>query len=297
MTERDKTEVDSKFWNEGKWNSFVAPFLPEDCSEMTFIEMGCNAGVFLKEALRKGFGRVVGVDSDKVSVERGATWRDQHGMDYKFLLARMEDALNDLPVADYTVLANAHYYFTVNDWLDYIDRLQYKTRYVVIVTARKRKGNRCWARADIEGIRGYFKDWEETGFTEGPPLEGDPHPRKLWGLCFKSPHIDRKDIDKLDSGNHVQDGFYKELDQGKNYMRTRYYRILKPYRTKEPHNWSIEKLHTWFEGRVRVYEDLKEHGLKKPILIDSEGLILDGNHRCQMIKHLGEKSVLVRRVT
>ena len=47
MSERDKKEEGSKFWNKGKFDNFVKPFLPEDCKNMTFIDMGCNAGVFL----------------------------------------------------------------------------------------------------------------------------------------------------------------------------------------------------------------------------------------------------------
>lgn len=290
---RDLTEVGSAFWNEGKFEHFVVPFLPRDVSEMTFIDVGCNKGVFLKEAEKYGFKTVIGVDSDKLAVERGRSWAEQHARKYKIYLQEMEDCLNDLPVADYTVLANTHYYFTINDWLDYLDRLQYKTRFVIIITAKKRRGNRCWARADLEGIRSYFKTWEEVGFTEGPSMEGDPHPRKLWGLCFKSPHLDRVPIDSLDLGNYVQEGFYEELDEGKHYKRTNYYRRLHTYRLKE-HNWSEEKLDIWMEGRVKVYNDIKENGLLKPILTDEDSKILDGNHRCHMLQNLGYKTVIVR---
>jgi len=291
LTERDKTEAGSAFWNEGKWNSFVEPLLPNDCSEMVLVEMGCNAGVFLNKAESKGFGKVVGIDSDEASVERGCSWRDRHGKNYQILLERMEDCLDNLPLADYTILSNSHYYFTINDWLDYLDRLQYKTRYCIIITAQKRKGNRCWARADLDGIRDYFKTWKEVGFVDTPPLEDDPHPRRLWSLCFESPFIERVPIDSLDCGNHVQDKFYAELDAGMDYKDTRYYKILKPYRKR----WSEEKLHTWIEGRIKVYKDLKENGLKKPILVGAKNLILDGNHRYSMMKHLGFKSILIRR--
>ena len=293
MTSRDKGEVGSKFWNIGKWENFVAPFLPDDCSELSLIDMGCNAGVFLNEAELKGFKTVIGVDSSRDAVKRGAQWREEHGKAYQFVLSKMEDCVEDLPAVDYTVLANAHYYFTINDWLDYLDRLQTKTAYCIIVTAEKRKVNRCWASTELDSIRSYFKTWEEVGFIDGVPLlEGDPHPRKLWGLCFKSPLVDRVAVDSLDSSNHVQDQFCAELDAGKHYTETRYYKILKPYRK----NWTDEKLNNWMQERVDVYENIKKNGLRTPIIVGRNGLILDGNHRYAVMRNLGNRTILTRSV-
>ena len=292
MNDRDKIEIGSRFWNTGKWNNYVAPFLPEDCSGMTLVDMGCNSGLFLHEGQKRGFLNVIGVDSDPEAVKRGLAWRDKTDGTYKIRLVPMEKCIDTLPVADYTILANAHYYFTINDWLDYLDKLQYKTIYCVIVTAEKRHKNRCWASAGLEDIRTYFKGWEETGFIDEFPNDGnDPSFRRLWGLCFKSPFVDRVPVESLDCGNHVQDRFYRELDGGVDYKDTKYYRILKPYRK----NWSEERLNTWFEERMRVYADLKENGLKRPIYIDKDGLILDGNHRYCMLKTLGFKEIFVRR--
>jgi len=291
MTERDKMEVESKFWNKGKWDNFVLPFLPEDCSEQTLVDMGCNSGLFLRLAQDKGFLHVVGVDSDKRAVERGIAWRDKNWDIYKILNLPMEKSIDELPVADYTVLANAHYYFKIDDWLDYLDKLRYKTRYCIIVTAEKRHTNRCWASADLTDIRAYFKDWYETGFVNELPIEGEVGARKLWGLCFKSPYIERVSIDSLDCGNHIQDRFYEELDRGTEYNKTRYYRILKPYRKK----WSEEMLNNYMLERMEVYEDLKENGLKRPLIVNSENLILDGNHRYCMMKTLDYKSIIVRK--
>lgn len=291
MTERDKLEVGSKFWNRGKWDNFVAPLLPADCTDQAFVDMGCNAGLFLKYAEERGFRDVVGVDFNQEAVERGEEWRDKNGGKYRFLLGRMEDALERLPVADYTVLANAHYYFTINDFLDYLDKLIYKTRHVIIVTAEKRHGNRCWASANVEDIRRYFNRWEEVGFVNELPTEGDPMPRRLWGLCFKSPIVERVPIDSLDCGNHVQDQFYSELDSGTEYHSTRYYRILKHYRAK----WGKEKLDEWFRERIRVYTSIKIDGLLKPILVGPGNLIVDGNHRFAMLRNLGYKTILIRR--
>ena len=294
MSERDKLELNSKFWNKGKWDNFVAPFIKpqDDPRELSLVDMGCNSGLFLKLAQEAGFGQIIGVDSDVPAVERGIRWRDATGGNYKFVNKKMEDVIDDLPVVDYTVFANAHYYITINDWLDYLDKLQYKTRYIIIVTAEKRHGNRCWAQADIPSIRRYFKTWEEVGFIDVIPDDGEPGYRKLWSLCFKSPFIERVDNSTLDRGNHVQDGFYKELDEGKKYQDTRYYHIIEKYRRGK---WSPERLARWFEDRVKLYNDVKENGLKKPILIDGKGLVLDGNHRDSMLESLGYKTVLVRK--
>ena len=292
MTERDKVEIGSRFWNTGKWDNYVAPFLPKDCSGMTLVDMGCNSGLFLKMAQERGFQDIVGVDYDEEAVKKGWAWRDKTGGTYKIIHRKMEQVIDDLPVADYTILANAHYYFTIDNWLDYLDKLQYKTRYVVIVTAEKRHTNRCWASPGLDELRTYFKNWEEVGFIDVMPNDGnDPSYRKLWGLCFKSPSIDRVSVESLDCGNHVQNGFYADIDKNIDYKKTRYYRILKPYRKK----WSEEQLNTWFEERIKVYEDLKRNGLKRPIYIDSKNLILDGNHRYSMLCNLGHKTVLVRR--
>jgi hypothetical protein len=290
-TERDLGEIGSKFWNEGKFNNFVKPFIKETGKELTFVDMGCNAGLFLNEAENMGFGQVVGVDSNEEAVQKGERWRDDHGKHYKFLLTKMEDCIDRLPLADYTVLANAHYYFTINDWLDYLDKLQYKTRYCIVVTAEKRSKQACWASADVPDIRNYFKGWEEVGFIDELPLEEDPHPRRLWGLCFKSPFIERVELASLDRGNHVQDSFYGQIDKGVPYKDTKYYHIMKPYRVK----WSEDHLNKWFEGRVRLFENVKKDGLLRPIYIDSKNRILDGNHKSSIMEYLGYKTIIVRR--
>lgn len=289
MTERDKIEAGSPFWNEGKWNNFVKPFLTEK-DEITLVDMGCNAGLFLKLAEDMGYS-AIGVDSSREAVEKGIKWRDEKKGRYKLILGNIESCIDDLPTVDYTVLANAHYYFTVNDFLNYLDKLQYKTRYCIVVTDEKKHLNRCWASADIEDIRSFYKGWEEIGFIDVLPQTGGS-PRKLRSLCFKSRYIDRKPIDKLDSSNHVQDDFYAELDKGKRYKDTRYYKILKKYRAK----WGESKLNRWIEERIKVYEAIKKEGLKVPIIIDKNDRILDGNHRCAMMRNLKHKYIFTRTI-
>lgn len=294
FTERDKKQIGSKFWNQGKWDNFVAPHLPEHGEGMTLVDMGCNAGLFLRFAEDRGF-KAIGIDSNIESVTRGRKWAKEHGYSYEIKHDTIEKCLKDLPIVDYTVLANAHYYFTINDWMEYLDAIKLKTRYVIIVTAEKKHINRCWASADVPSIRNYFKDWREVSFVDELPLEGDPDPRRLWSLCFESPIIEKMSVDSIDSSNHVQDDFYAELDSGKHFSETKYYGIIKKYRRDK---WSTERLNKWFQERVEVYNDVKQNGQKKPILIDAfkEGWLVDGNHRFAMLRTLGNKEVFVRKV-
>lgn len=305
MSDRDKKEEHSKFWGVGKWNNFVLPFLPKDGTDQILIDMGCNKGLFLQLAEDMGFV-AIGVDSNPGAIESGKKWRDEHGYKYDLRQFGIEHCIDTLPMADYTVLANAHYYFTVNDWLEYVDKLQYKTRFVIIVTDEKHHLNRCWASADIEDVRSVFKNWDEVGHI-GVLSQNDPSPRKLQAVCFKSRFIERVPIEQLDASNHVQDEFWKEIDAGKSYKDTRYYRILVKYRK----NWEPGRLDTWFQERIRNYESIKKDGLRTPLIVertlvqqkDKQGIlqppkyrILDGNHRYSGLLHLGYKSVFVRKI-
>jgi len=293
MTERDQQEINSQFWNEGKWNNFVNPFLPDNADGLTLVDMGCNAGLHVKMAEDHGFSQVIGVDSDQEAIVKGNKYRDQIGGKYELRLQRMEDSIDQLPVADYTTFINAHYYFNVADWLDYLDRLRFKTINCIVVTAAK---NPVYdhVSSGVEEIRDYFQDWKEYGFVKmGPEHSNETHAREMTSLIFKS-KLERVAIDKLDNGNNQQRGFLRQLDGGVPYGKTDYYRRFWSYRE---HKWTPEKMNKFMKERVSLYQDVKEHGLLKPIVVKKSNLrVVDGNHRADIARHLGIKSIIVRWV-
>ena len=291
-TERGVREKDSKFWNEGKFNTFVVPLLPDDCSGMTFVEMGCNAGLFLKMAEDRGFSKVVGVEASEKAFKRGLEYRERVGGNYDIQFRYMERSIKHMPVADYTVFVNSHYYMHIDQWLKYLDVLQSKTEYCIIVTDKKANGNYCIVSADVDEIKKYFKLWELVDHIPIQKIK-DVHPRNLQALCFKSPSVERVSMDDLDCGNHVQGHYYKALDKNVHPLHTRYFKILRGYRKKK---WSKEKLEQFMMDKVKLYESVKKYGLLNPIIVNSDGRVLDGNHRFMILKHLGHSSVLARRV-
>lgn len=296
MTERDEKEIGSKFWNKGKWDNFVEPFLPSDCRERVFVDMGCNAGLFLEQAEKRGFERVVGVDSNHQAIQRAIRYKNRIGGNYELLQRDIENVIDQLPASDVTVLANTHYYFKKEDWIKYLTRLKEKTTRCIIVTADK-KPNDKYAPSDIEGIRESFKDWNEPYSVLEPRLEGDPYPRRLWGLCFDS-GVERVPIESLDNGNAQQRDFLEELADGIPVLKTHYYKRLADYRKRtgsKQEMWSDEKLVSYMMDRKDLFFDILKNDMKEPIIAKKTNRrIIDGNHRHEIERFLGHNTILVR---
>ena len=255
--------------------------------------MGCNAGIFLKLAEEKNFESVIGVDSHREAINRAIRFKERIGGKYIIQRRQMEGSIDFMPVSDFTILANVHYYLTINAWLDYLDKLQYKTKYCVVVTAKKSSHNLFKASPDVEDIRKYFKNWDEVGAIENVSTDNDPFPRQVMSLCFKSRFIDRTKISDLIYDNHLQQGLWEEIERGADTLNTNYYKDLKVYRKGK---WSDDKLARFIEEKAKLLENIKDNGLLTPIIIDSNNAILDGIHRQGIMKHLGHTSILTRKI-
>lgn len=290
--EKNKIQKDSKFWNIGKWENYVAPYLPEDCSGLTYVDMGCNAGLFLKLAEDRGFSRVVGVEKNPEAVERGLKWRDKVGGKYKIICGDMAESLKEIPVADYMSFVNSHYYLLIQDWMRMLDNLHAKTRHVIITGTRK-KEYFCMASAWGRSVKRYFEyNWDLLDKTRQLPREGDPNPRSLSSYLFKSKHLERIPVDKPTHGGHIQGMFHEALDKGQDPFETRYFKMMRRRKRKTP----LEDLKKRMMEKVAMYDDVKKNGMLEALIVDKHYRIRDGNHRSQILKHLGEKELIVRVV-
>lgn len=294
MTERDEQESRSKFWNKGKWDNFVKPFLPDDCSEMVLTDMGCCAGLFLKLAEDMGFDRVVGVEPNSKVYKTAQEYRKRNGGKYKLIHHYVEKVVDSLPIADFTVLANVHYYLTIDDWLSYLDRLKFKTRHCIVVSAAKDKGRIRIekARPELEIIKSYFSEWNEVGTIDNISPEGDPAPRNVYSACFESSikRVDMESLLKMNRGGGSM--FFDEIERSVPIHELEYYSWLKENsRTR----WT-RGFDRYMKDKVKLYHNVKANYLRNPIIINSENKIVDGNHRVEIMKYLGYKTVLTRRV-
>lgn len=290
-TRRDARESKSKFWNEGKWNNFILPFINEKPDEMTFIDNGCGAGLFLRLAKDLNFKKAIGVELNEGAYEIAQEYRKRNKRDYEVINGSFPEVIDKLPVSDYTILSNVHYYITVGEWIDYLDNLKYKTRKCILVTGGHGNSHPCSRpQTDLKSIRRYFADWTEEG-TITKSQKDDPAPRVLKSICFKS-KLKRVKIDKLIKTASGGEDFYEELDRGVPYNKTQYFERIN--KSKYPKRWSVSSRAAFVKRKMFLYEEIKNGMLKPPLI--KNNLILDGNHRIEILKNLGYKSVIIREV-
>ena len=111
-------------------------------------------------------------------------------------------------------------------------------------------------------------------------------------------NIEEVSINSLDNGNNQQRDFLKQIDAGVPILETNYYRRLKSYRQRtgsKQQIWSAEKLLTFMIERIDLYLSIKLKGMLLPIIVGKQNRITDGNHRHDIMKHLGHRTIKIRR--
>ena len=306
---QNEKKNNSKFWNEGKWNNFIAPLLPSSCIDQTFVEMGCNAGLFLKLAEDKGFRNIVGVEKDRTPVQQGLRYKDQIGYKYQILKRKIGGEfgengtfdINELPVADYTLMSTFHYYVDINSWLKYVDRLITKTANVIIVSRPVMRKRHWLARCELDALDWYFDEWEKVEYIDNVLKENDPHPRDLFTVMYKSPVLKRLSLSEIDIRESRDDPTYlvmrqfaKEVAISDNIdpFDTDFYRRWKE---RKDGKWSERTLRKFVKGKYDMMVNVKENGLLDPIVIDHKNRLCDGGHRLAILTELGYETVMTRR--
>ena len=292
----------SNFWNEGKWNNFIKPLLPKDASDMTFIELGCNIGLYPKMAKEYGFKNVIGVEKGASNCKMAEIYRKDNKLDYKILNKTVgEDFnINEVPLADIVLMSNMHYYIPIEQLVKFLDSLLTRTAYCLIVSRHINNIIPYIPSGDFDAIKILFKDWGKVDarVTTKGLIKNDPHPRDLWSSLFKGK------LERLNIDDYLQ-GHYFSFS-----LRDLVRRVYKRHRIE------IEKMryyHKWverskLEGRtkeevvalvkekIKMIESLRDEGQREPIVINLAGKVLDGMTRLTVMKEFGYKTALFRRV-
>jgi glycosyltransferase involved in cell wall biosynthesis len=311
FTKTPSDRTGSRFWNEGKWENFIAPLLPEDCTDRTFVEMGCDAGLFLKLAKDRGFRTVVGVEKNKTPHAAALQYRDAIGYDYKVLKRALGGKfgyngnfnIDELPIADVTLMANFHYHIAIEAWYKYLDRLIAKSCYVLIVSITDLARYHWRVNSTMGYVRNYFHNWEQVGMVDANavPQEGDPKPRNMFSVLFKSPYLRRVPIDAITTRTGSDFGHLAIQHLTERALRGEEIDItdtdLWADWRKRKRRWTDRTLRWFVQGKLDLVKSLIEDGPCDPVLVQRDTLkMADGGHRLVILKALGYDSVIVREI-
>lgn len=301
----DINRKNSKFWNEGKWDNFIKPLLT-DIDRGSFMEIGSNAGLFLKMAEDEDFKKITGIEASGRRVREAKLYKKSVGGNYSFFRQTVNSnfSLEQSHLQDVILLSNTHYYLPIADFMKLVDQMRSRSVYCIVVSclARKLPGN---AVSDIGSVRGYFRDWQEIKLVDGVDPQGDPSPRPyMYGVLFKGA-LKKKPIDKIlmrwregikpvngvvtDTLSPAFIEFYKKVLSGEkfDFKNTLYYKFLK----KERPQYNTEE----FMAKKRdLALDIQKNGLKNPIFFDRTDTLIDGLTRLFIMKELGHKNIFVR---
>lgn len=318
---KDPLRKGSKFWGQGKWDNFIKPLLPAE--RRVFVEIGCNAGLFLKLAMDEGFENVIGIEASSQRMKQAERFRESNGYLYRLIQqkAGKDFELDQLPLADVILFANVHYYLPIHVFANLVDRLRTRTLYCIVVSAKatRRQGR---ARHYLESVRGYFRDWQEmevVGDWKGAETLDDPSPRvQMYGVLFKGgleswdvkQYWDRRDAADIKAkrkreaaGIKVKGperfmlsgavgGFFRKVLNGEEFD----FKETSLYEYWRARGWLPEDIEKKLAYNKWLFESVQRDGMKAPVYCDGKGHLLDGSHRLHIVRELGYKHVLVRRL-
>jgi SAM-dependent methyltransferase len=214
----------SEFFNEGKWNNFIKPFLPkENCGEMTFIDFGCNYGLHLKLAKEYGFKNVLGIEVDSQVCKIAERYSGVNVINKDI---NIDLNLNDLPAADFILLSNFHYHIYTFAFLNLLNIMKRRTRYVIIVSAEDCMSRLYRAKGKSNAVLKYFKDYKYEDKIKISAIS-DPSYRDMYSMLF-STNIKRMEIEHIKNcfGKHGKE-FYSKVILDKSRVENTYPLLLR----------------------------------------------------------------------
>ena len=291
-------------FGERKWNRLIKPYL---YGENSFLEIGCNAGLFLVLAEKYGFKNVYGLESFKYFFDQCQYVLSQFK---SRAIVYQKDALNfnfdSLESVDTVLLANALYWIGYSDNGKYVDNynlkmnkfirgLSFLTKRIIIIGGEKVE--RIGGNLDLttKFIEPYFNIIKSEVITTGY--------RVLNLIVADSKVVEgEQDIDFLINDLSARGDYATE------FIET-FSKMVEGYLSHK--QWMIKHSESFRGGRLdnlrlsafcinylQLMASIEEKGLLKKIKIFSEDgkAQIDGWHRLIILKALGYKTIPYKKI-
>jgi hypothetical protein len=257
-----------------RWDNLIKPLIPFEGEGRLFIELGSNAGFYLRKAKEMGFN-VMGIDNNPGFVKQARFWEEKEPRGVRTIEGDLVDW--DFPCASIILLANVHYWLTPNQLARVVRRLRRKALYVIVV-GRHRHHPTMKSPNDTRTLKWVFGKWRiaKTATTA-----------KHYAIRFKSKLLE-KDVGELLVYQKTSKYFYPtfiDFIKGRGEMYLRY--LKKNISTKGER---------YYHRHGELLKSIKENGILTPIRVDG-GTVINGNHRLVIADYLGQRKVICQQLS
>jgi len=276
--------------NEGRWNNLIKPLIVEGDA---FLELGCNAGFYLRKAKDMGFRKAIGMEKDANYLRHAAYWESCEPKGIEVIAGAISPNFNwdEIPMVDTCLLANFHYWLTDEELKDCIGKLWNKTVYCLVIG----RGNHIThtSKADKDTLLENFKRWKVVAERKYD---------KFYSVLFKS-DLDSYNVDslyklqQLTRSRKYEKAFtalIRDVMEGRKIIPAP--TLFYEYTQWRQRRWPAPKIEAYVEGWIKLIKEITAKGLNRPLLCNLNNHILDGDHRIMIAKQMGWKNVIVRKI-
>jgi len=274
--------------SEVRWNTFIKPLLPFDGDGRLCVDLGCNAGFYLRQMADLGFNGI-GVDKDPIYAAHARYWEAGEPKGVTIIEGNLLDY--DIPAASIVILANVHYWLSLKERAILEDQLWDKAMYCLVI-GRHKTAPEHTSLCDMENMQKTFLKRTFEAFETVDTVRGKKH----YSILFKNPNLCEKDteeilsISKCYTSKQFMPSFLQFVElvlSGDEFdmKDTAYWKYLVAR--------SMKKREQDIHRHAALILDAKERGIVDPLVFDGD-VIKDGNHRMLVAHALGIKHLICR---
>lgn len=269
-----------------RWKALIEPLVPPDGAGRMFLELGCNAGYYLRMASQYGYN-TIGVEIEERFLEQAKYWEAQEPAGVRVEYGDINEY--DIPANFITMIANVHYWQTPEQVERMVAQMRDNSLHVLIMS-RHNQSERHLSDCREEAVKAWFDGWE---------LLDEQRDSKFFALIFRNPDLVEYDTVNLFNAqpftrsHKFLPAFREFIDlnlsrRSYTYNHTKYWEYCKwrGWQTKVKH-------HRALRHKVLMME---RYGMTKPVQVHRNGIMEDGNHRLIIAEYLGLPRIIGRVV-
>jgi len=267
-----------------RWKVLLEPLIPPDGKGRLFLELGCNAGYYLRMASEYGYN-TLGIEREERFIEQAKYWEAQEPAGVRVEYGDINEY--EIPANFITLMANVHYWQTPEQVERIVEQMRANSLYVIIVS-RHNTSERHLSDCTEKAVMEWFSEWE---------LVDSRRDAKFFALIFINPDLREYDVKNLFNAQPFTrsqkflPAFREFIDL--NISRRRYtYNHTKYWNYCKWRGWQPKvKHHRTLRHKVLMME---RYGITRPIEVHANGIMKDGNHRLIMAEYLGLPRIIGR---